>query len=106
MFCRKCGKEIPDDSAFCGKCGEKVDISVFQSALKPTANTDTVDDKISVVKHDFISEDMKNNGNLSDNATSSDESENASGTLQQNNVKGGTVVLEATSNPSNYVAGI
>lgn len=99
MFCRKCGKEIPDDSAFCGKCGEKVDISVFQSALKPTANTDTVDDKISVVKHDFISKDMKNNGNSSDNATSSDESENASGTFQQNNVKGGTVVLEDTSNP-------
>lgn len=24
MFCRKCGKEIPSDSAFCPKCGERV----------------------------------------------------------------------------------
>lgn len=24
MFCRKCGNEIPDDSAFCPKCGERV----------------------------------------------------------------------------------
>lgn len=24
MFCRKCGSEIPDDSAFCPKCGERV----------------------------------------------------------------------------------
>lgn len=24
MFCRKCGKEIPDDSVFCLKCGAKV----------------------------------------------------------------------------------
>lgn len=21
MFCRKCGKEIPDDAAFCTRCG-------------------------------------------------------------------------------------
>lgn len=25
MFCRKCGNEIPDDSVFCLKCGEKVE---------------------------------------------------------------------------------
>lgn len=25
MFCRKCGNEIPDDSIFCLKCGEKVE---------------------------------------------------------------------------------
>lgn len=24
MFCRKCGSEMPDDSAFCPKCGERV----------------------------------------------------------------------------------
>ena len=24
LFCRKCGKEIPNDSAFCPKCGERV----------------------------------------------------------------------------------
>ena len=26
MFCRKCGKEIPDDSTFCNLCGLKVEI--------------------------------------------------------------------------------
>lgn len=24
LFCRKCGKEIPNDSSFCPKCGERV----------------------------------------------------------------------------------
>ncbi len=34
MFCRKCGNEIPEDSAFCPKCGEKVTIGEFkESAL-------------------------------------------------------------------------
>ena len=26
MFCKKCGKEIPDDSAFCPKCGAQVNM--------------------------------------------------------------------------------
>ncbi len=25
MFCRYCGKEMPDDSSFCSSCGSKVD---------------------------------------------------------------------------------
>lgn len=27
MFCKKCGKEIPDDSAFCPKCGAQVNMT-------------------------------------------------------------------------------
>ena len=27
MFCQKCGKEIPDDSAFCPKCGAQVNMA-------------------------------------------------------------------------------
>ena len=27
MFCKKCGKEIPDDSAFCQKCGAQVNMA-------------------------------------------------------------------------------
>lgn len=27
MYCRKCGKEISDDSLFCPSCGEKVNLS-------------------------------------------------------------------------------
>ena len=25
LKCGKCGKEVPDDSIFCNKCGEKID---------------------------------------------------------------------------------
>ncbi|WP_027396417.1 zinc ribbon domain-containing protein [Anaerovibrio lipolyticus] len=32
MFCRKCGKELPEYATFCSKCGIKVEI------LSPTAN--------------------------------------------------------------------
>jgi len=24
MYCRYCGQQLPDDSAFCSKCGKKV----------------------------------------------------------------------------------
>lgn len=27
MFCKKCGREIPDDSAFCPKCGAQVNMA-------------------------------------------------------------------------------
>lgn len=30
MFCRKCGREIPDDSEFCPKCGEKMITEVLE----------------------------------------------------------------------------
>jgi hypothetical protein len=33
MFCRKCGKEIPDDSLFCTKCGTKVQSQDGDSTL-------------------------------------------------------------------------
>ena len=26
MFCQYCGREIPDESRFCGKCGARIDI--------------------------------------------------------------------------------
>ncbi len=45
MFCRKCGKQIPDDSDFCPKCG--------------TQNCVEIDDKISLKKSD-----VQQKGNL------------------------------------------
>lgn len=30
MFCVKCGKEIPDDSAFCTNCGQPVGVNVAE----------------------------------------------------------------------------
>ena len=35
MFCRKCGKAIPDDSNFCPYCGETVSLGTINSS-KPT----------------------------------------------------------------------
>lgn len=32
MYCRYCGKEIPQDSAFCPKCGQKVVIAYTPSS--------------------------------------------------------------------------
>lgn len=37
MFCRKCGKEIPDDSEFCQSCGSKVENKV-QNVVSDTVN--------------------------------------------------------------------
>lgn len=34
MFCRKCGKQIPDDSAFCYKCGASVEVAPERSATE------------------------------------------------------------------------
>lgn len=36
MFCRKCGKMIPDDSKFCPYCGETVVFEETQPAVKET----------------------------------------------------------------------
>lgn len=35
MFCRKCGKQIRDDSQFCPSCGTSVNDSVSQQAPQP-----------------------------------------------------------------------
>lgn len=34
MFCRKCGKQIPDDSKFCYKCGTPVEMTLERSATE------------------------------------------------------------------------
>lgn len=31
MFCYKCGAEIPDESEFCMKCGQKINISIQEN---------------------------------------------------------------------------
>ena len=43
MFCRKCGKKIPDDSDFCTYCGERM-IILEQDPQRPE------EDKISLEK--------------------------------------------------------
>lgn len=37
MFCRKCGKEIPDDSVFCPKCGTEVGKEISEK-MNPSEN--------------------------------------------------------------------
>ncbi len=36
MFCRKCGKTIPDDSVFCSYCGETVKLIELTESDEPT----------------------------------------------------------------------
>jgi len=38
MFCRKCGKEIPDDSTFCNSCGFRVEIKEDIKEKQSTIN--------------------------------------------------------------------
>ncbi|MFC2525311.1 MAG: DUF805 domain-containing protein [Selenomonas noxia] len=44
MFCRKCGSEIPNDSLFCSKCGEKRLVST------PEHPTSSISDKLNTIK--------------------------------------------------------
>ncbi|MFZ2399133.1 MAG: zinc ribbon domain-containing protein [Smithella sp.] len=54
MFCRKCGKEIPDDSLFCDSCGSKVEIKEIQPSTKsiqtPPPNGYFIDDTLTLYK--------------------------------------------------------
>lgn len=44
MFCRKCGKSIPDDSCFCPACGSPInDTSLSAQESNPTLYTLTID---------------------------------------------------------------
>lgn len=39
MFCRKCGKEIPDDSEFCPKCGTAIEKNISEQMNAQIATT-------------------------------------------------------------------
>ena len=36
MFCSKCGKEIPENSAFCSSCGAQLSATVANETAQPT----------------------------------------------------------------------
>jgi uncharacterized membrane protein YvbJ len=38
MFCKNCGNQIPDNSAFCGKCGAKTEAAEQQVVQVPDDN--------------------------------------------------------------------
>ena len=40
MFCRKCGKVLPEDAAFCRFCGTKIEKTVQQEKAPPVTTTD------------------------------------------------------------------
>lgn len=42
MFCKKCGAQLPDDAAFCIKCGVKVDNSTNNSLSSPPPEKITI----------------------------------------------------------------
>ena len=50
LFCRKCGAKLPDDSAFCGKCGTAVVTEVQEEAEELSPQAETEPAKISLSK--------------------------------------------------------
>lgn len=55
MFCKKCGKEIPDGAKFCDGCGvqtnaanEEINVSGFQAAMNNSGNVTVATKKKSV----------------------------------------------------------
>lgn len=43
MYCRKCGKELPDDALFCKYCGEKIKIQDYSNCANKLPKTDKLD---------------------------------------------------------------
>ena len=33
MYCKECGKKLPDDAMFCDECGTKVEEDVFEETI-------------------------------------------------------------------------
>lgn len=57
MFCRYCGKQIPNDSIFCQHCGKSVDVVMDNSST----NVDVKEEKVNALKIEIIkSSDNKN----------------------------------------------
>lgn len=50
LFCRKCGAKLPDDSAFCGKCGTAVVTEVQEEAEELSPQVEAEPAKISLSK--------------------------------------------------------
>lgn len=62
MFCRKCGKEIPDDSSFCPKCGAAVDTEERASETpigEPSGSISDADKKMLEILHRDLEEAKK-----------------------------------------------
>ncbi len=49
MYCRKCGAEIPDNSKYCVKCGETVEIPAGSKGGVPEETTGTVEGEMHTV---------------------------------------------------------
>lgn len=59
MFCRKCGKQIPDDSAFCYKCGVRVILNVSKSASDKPITLEKPEQKASGSLEDSFTPNVK-----------------------------------------------
>ena len=50
MFCIKCGHEIPDDSAYCQKCGSPVENAAMHESDVITRNNQTFEENSYIAK--------------------------------------------------------
>ena len=73
MFCRKCGNQIPNDSVFCPKCGERCSVEVEKENGDISTDFITVNLSKSVTRSDNTSSnDFKNNSNMTESSNSKD----------------------------------
>lgn len=52
MFCRRCGRQLPDDAAFCIRCGTKCFDPETESNLRPESGPDSEPNARSQMKSD------------------------------------------------------
>ena len=56
MYCAKCGQQLPDDAAFCVKCGTKVTQSLNNQEVGDASNKDTTITKQNINQPNIIEE--------------------------------------------------
>lgn len=61
MFCSKCGKQLIDGSAFCDKCGQKVEMNMVNPVTAEVEETDIENVILTAIDNDMIQPQIQTN---------------------------------------------